>query len=74
MKMAYLHDPMLAEIRQIRRALWEESKHDFHTMLQIIEQEAKEIMSQYGKVSTTLSESDVSVADSATREIIISNY
>ncbi len=71
--MAYKHDPMLAELRQIRKTLWEESGHDIHTMLQIIEQEAKEIMNQYGKIPAKLNQSEVSGFDRATHEITSNN-
>ena len=47
--MMYAHDPMLAEIRQIRKALWDESGHDLHTMIRLIKQEAREFMTQYGR-------------------------
>lgn len=65
--MAYEDDPMLAEIRQIRKALWEESDHDFHTMIRIIKQEAKEIISEYGKAPAKSSEQNVFVLTNDTR-------
>lgn len=71
--MTYTHDPMLAELRQIRKTLWEESGHDIHTMLQIIEQEAKEIMCQYGKIPAELNQSDVSGFERTAREITSNN-
>ncbi len=71
MKMAYEHDPMLAEIRQIRKALWEESGHDFHAMIQLITKEAQEIMQQYGKIPTKLGESEELISDSETYKTTI---
>lgn len=48
--MIYANDPMLAEIRQIRQTLWDESGHDLHAMIQLIKHEACEVMRQYGKI------------------------
>ena len=40
-------DRMLEELWGIRAALWEESGHDFHAMIQNITQEAQEIIRTY---------------------------
>jgi hypothetical protein len=73
MKMAYEHDPMLAEIRQIRKALWEESGHDLHKMVQIIEREAREVMIKYGKTPKTLVDSNSVVLEGDSYEVNINN-
>jgi hypothetical protein len=61
MNMIYEHDPMLAEIRQIREAFWEESGHNFHAMIQLIEHEAQELLEQYGKISVKTTEANAPV-------------
>ncbi len=64
MKMVYENDPMLAELRQIRAELWEESGHDFHKMVQMIDREAREVMHRYGKIPVKPVDSNVVVRES----------
>ena len=47
--MLYYNDPMIAELHKFRAELWKRSGYDMHRMVQIIEQEAREIMLKYGK-------------------------
>lgn len=45
--MLYEHDPMLAELRQIKAELWEQSEHDLHKMAQLMTQAAKTVLSEH---------------------------
>ena len=47
--MLYYNDPMIIELHKFRAALWKRSGCDMHKMIQIIEQEAREILLKYGK-------------------------
>ncbi len=65
--MIYEYDPMLAEIRHIRKALWDESGHDLHAMIQLINQEARDLMNQYGKICQERDENGNGRRDKNTR-------
>jgi hypothetical protein len=42
--MLFNNDPMLDELRQIRKRLWEESGHDLHKLADMIRQKTKAAM------------------------------
>ena len=44
----YKRDPMLQDIHEIRRKMWEESKHDPHALIENIKNEAKAFVEKYG--------------------------
>jgi hypothetical protein len=62
---------MLVEIRQIREELWEESGHNFHKMVQIIEKEAREVMIKYRKFPTKSDKSNMGIPESDSHEVSI---
>jgi hypothetical protein len=64
---------MLAELRQIRGELWEESGHDFHKMVQIIEKEAREVIIKYRKIPAKSDKSNVGIPESDSHEVNIKN-
>ncbi|MFH1824276.1 MAG: hypothetical protein ABH873_03510 [Candidatus Firestonebacteria bacterium] len=44
----YRKDPMIEEIRNIRRKIWDESKHNPHSLVENIQKEAKEFIEKRG--------------------------
>ena len=43
----YKRDPMLRDIHEVRRKMWEESKYDPHALIENIKNEAKAFIEQY---------------------------
>ncbi|MDM8522377.1 hypothetical protein QUF80_03305 [Desulfococcaceae bacterium HSG8] len=68
--MACKEDPLLAELRQIKAKLWDESGHDVHRLAEIMEREARKAMNRIGKHPTFLTQITSPDAESAYREAL----